>query len=438
MMNISTQNVLKKPMQKALLSLVPVLLTGLLSPAHASDMVPSAAQSETILFKNATLHTVTNGVIENGQLLIKDGKINAVGNDLVNSDATIIDLSGKHVYPGLVALDTSIGLVEVSAVKESDDRREIGSVNPQLSVTTAYNADSEVIPTVRHNGIAYAQVVPSGSGLAGQSALVNLDAWNIDDALYPTGLQMHLYWPQIRWRSSDEKRYKKQLKQLTERLHTISSAFEDGYRFYLANKANKRPSGDQALASMMPLFKGEGQLYIHADTQAQIEQAISLARKYEFNLVIVGGYDAWRSAVALNEIGAKVIYTNTLGLPKRRDEPIDQAFKIPSLLKQAGVTFALGYSSSWDSRDLPFAAGQTVSYGLTKQEALKAITLDAAKIMNVDDIGALSKGYRASFIISNGDILDPSTAKVEQLYIDGRKVDLNNRQQQLYQKYLKR
>ncbi|MCL1079638.1 amidohydrolase [Parashewanella spongiae] len=419
--------------KKTLLNLA--LLTSLLAPVHANDMVPSAAQSEPILFTNATLHTVTDGVIKNGDLLIENGKILAIGNNLVSSDAAIIDLSGKHVFPGIVALDTSIGLVEVSAVKESDDRREIGAVNPQLSVTTAYNADSEVIPTVRHNGIAYAQVVPSGNGLAGQSALVNLDAWNIDDALYPTGLQMHLYWPQIRWPSSDEKRYKKQQEQLNKRLNILNQSFEDSYRFYIANK---KPSGDQALASMMPLFAGEGQLYIHADTQSQIEQAISLARKYDFKIVIVGGYDAWRSAVALNEIGAKVIYTNTLGLPKRRDEPIDQAFKIPSLLKQTGVAFALGYSSSWDSRNLPFAAGQTVSYGLTKQEALKAITLDAAKIMNVDNLGALSKGYKASFIISNGDILDPSTAKVEQLYIEGRKVDLNNRQQQLYQKYLKR
>ncbi len=404
----------------------------------ANDIIPANAETKVMVFTNATIHTAKNGVIDNGQLRIANGKIVNVGTQVDITNAEVIDLTGKHIYPGLVALDTSMGLVEISLVRETVDKWEIGDVNPQLSPKTAYNADSEIIPTVRVNGITYSQVVPSGTGIAGQSIVVNMDAWNINDALVDSGHQMHLYWPSLRWRSSNPKTLKKQQEQIKKRTVKIWQAFEDGYRFHLATKAGKAPSGDQKLASMLPLYEGTGQLYVHAQKQKQIEQAIALAKKYNFELVIVGGYDAWRVAPSLNEINAKVVYNGTLGLPLRSDEPVEQAYKIPALLKQAGVPFAIGYSADWNARNLSFAAGQAVAYGLTKEEALKAITSDAAKILKLDNIGAISKGYQASFIVSNGDILDPATAKVEALYIDGREVDLNNRHNQLYQKYLKR
>ncbi|MBM7071753.1 amidohydrolase family protein [Shewanella sp. 202IG2-18] len=415
------------------------LLSGLnINNAMANDIVPAKPETQAMVFTNATIHTATDGVITNGQLRVDNGKIVNVAEQVDTTNAKVVDLAGKHIYPGLVALDTSLGLVEISLVRETVDKFEIGDVNPQLNPKTAYNADSEIIPTVRYNGIAYAQVVPSGTGIAGQSIVVNMDAWNVNDAIVESGHQMHLYWPSIRWRSSNPKTLKKQQQQVQNRTKKVWQAFEDGYRFYLARKTDKKVTGDQKLASMMPLYRGEGQLFVHAQKQEQIEQAISLARKYNFELVIVGGYDAWRVAPSLNEIKAKVIYNRTLGLPLRRDEPVEQAYKVPALLKQAGVPFALGFSADWDARNLSFAAGQAVAYGLTKEEALKAITSDAAKILKLDNIGAIAKGYQASFLISSGDILDPVTAKIESLYIDGRKVDLNNRHNQLYQKYLKR
>ena len=179
-------------------------------------------------------------------------------------------------------------------------------------------------------------------------------------------------------------------------------------------------------------------MFVHDNTQIHIDEASSLAKQYHFKLVIVVGYDAWRLGVLLNEIQAKVIYTRTLSLPMRKDEPIDLSFKIPALLKQAEIPFALGFSSDWNSRNLPLAAGQTVAYGLTKQAALKSVSLDAARILGLDDMGAIAIGYKANLVVSKGDILDPMEAKIEKVYIDGREIDLNNRQQQLYQKYLKR
>ncbi|GIU46919.1 amidohydrolase [Shewanella sairae] len=465
----------KAPMLKALALAWASLPLAFVANAH--DMLPAKAQTQPILFTNATVHTVTDGVMLESDVLVIDGNIIAVGQDLDKSlasnslasqsnadtdpatiqqtsttnpgysaqlsdvtiaDVQVIDATNKHLYPGLIALDTTMGLVEVEMMRPSNDAYEVGFINPQLEAITAFNPDSEIIPTVRVNGITHAQVVPQGDGLAGQSALVAMDSWTIEDALVQSNQQFHLYWPHIRWLSKDTDKRKQQLADLQSRIDAVSRAFEDGQRYQLAQQAGKLKKIDLRWQALAPLYEGNAQLFVHAQSQQQIEQAIALAKQYHFKLVIVGGYDAWRIASALAEIDAKVIYNQTLALPKRKDEPIDLAFKIPALLKQAQVPFAIGFSSDWNSRNLPFAAGQSVAYGLTKQEALQSITLDAAKILDIDDMGAIASGFKANIIVATGDILDPMQAGIESIFIDGRKIDLNNRHQQLYQKYLKR
>ncbi|MEZ9819943.1 amidohydrolase family protein [Shewanella sp. 10N.286.45.A1] len=444
-------------------SLASVITSCLFSGAvYAHDMLPAPAQTSAILFTNATVHTVTQGQLDNTDVLIADGKIIAVGQNLATAEpaadlseqsgkpaaqsetaliaanAAMFDASNKHIYPGLIALDTTMGLVEVEMMRPSNDAYEVGFINPQLEAISAFNPDSEIIPTVRVNGITHAQVVPQGDGLAGQSALVSMDSWTIEDALVESNKQFHLYWPYIRWISSDADKRQQQLDDLGKRVNKVHDAFTDAYRYQLALKAGKIAKTDLRWQSLTPLFDGDAQLFIHAQSQKQIEEAIALSKMYGFKIVIVGGYDAWRLADALSEVNAKVVYTQTLSLPKRKDEPIDLAFKIPALLKQANVPFALGFSSDWNSRNLPFAAGQTVAYGLTKSQALQSITLDAARVLDIDDMGAIAPGFKANMIIATGDILDPMQAGIEAVYIDGRKIDLNNRHQQLYQKYLKR
>ena len=425
--------------------------------ANGHDMLPAKVQTQPILFTNATVHTVTNGVMQDSDVLIADGKVIAVAQDIdaastditsttpqktdyseLLDNAQVVDASGKHLYPGLIALDTTMGLVEVEMMRPSNDAYEVGFINPQLEAISAFNPDSEIIPTVRVNGITHAQVVPQGDGLAGQSALVSMDSWTIEDALVASNKQFHLYWPHVRWLSKNADKRKEQLADLDRRVEHVFNAFADGQRYLLAKQAGKINKIDLRWQALAPLYEGNGQLFIHAQSQQQIEQAIALAKQYSFNIVIVGGYDAWRVADALAEVNAKVIYNQTLALPKRKDEPIDLAFKIPALLKQAQVPFAIGFSSDWNSRNLPFAAGQSVAYGLTKQEALQSITLDAAKVLDIDDMGAIAPGFKANIILATGDILDPMQAGIESIYIDGRKIDLNNRHQQLYQKYLKR
>ena len=420
------------------LGLILGLGLGASMPVQAHDMVPAEAQSAAILFTNASLHTAIDGVKINTDLLIEQGQITAIGQHIIAPEAIRIDATGKHIYPGLIALDTSLGLVEVEMMRPSNDSYEVGQSNPQLEVITAFNPDSEIIPTIRVNGITHAQVVPQGDSLAGQSSVVSLDSWTVEDALVPSTKAFHLYWPRLGRLPHDKDKRQEQNDEYNQQVSDVSAAFSDGYRYFLANKAGKVATVDLRWQALLPLYQSNAQLFVHANRQKQIEEAASLAKKYGFSLVIVGGYDAWRLGDLLNEINAKVIYTRTLSLPMRKDEPIDLSFKIPSLLKQANIPFALGFSSDWNSRNLPLAAGQTVAYGLSKQDALKSVSLDAARILGIDDMGALAVGYKANLVISKGDILDPMETKIEQVYIDGRKIDLNNRQQQLYQKYLKR
>lgn len=410
--------------------------------AQAHNLVPAHKQTQSVLIKNATVHTVIQGVLTNTDVLIENGKISALGPQLsTNTTAStqVVDASGKHLYPGLIALDTSLGLVEIEMVRPTVDNAEVGDVNPQISAASAYNPDSELLPTIRYNGITHAQIVPSGNGLAGQSVVVDLDAWTIEDALQPSEGQFHFYWPQIKRMPEDEKEKAKAIEKNQQAIDKLIIAFEDGYRYFLSQNAQDTDnSPNLRWQAMLPLYQGKATLFAHVDSVNHIEQVIALTKKYQFKLVIVGGYDAWRLASSLREVNASVIYPHTLSLPKRKDEPVDLPFKIPSLLANAGIPYALGFSSDWNSRNLPYAAGYSAAYGVTPEQALKSVTLDAAKLLGISDLGAIAVGYQGSVVLSDGDILDPMSSKIESIWIEGRQIDLNNRHQQLYQKYLKR
>ncbi|MBV7316230.1 amidohydrolase [Shewanella sp. NIFS-20-20] len=413
-------------------------LASLAWPAAAHDMVPAKPQSQAILFTGGHLHTVNQGVLMDTDLLINDGKISAIGQDLEAANAHVIDVSGKHLYPGLIALNTQIGLTEIALVRATVDQGEIGNFNPELSSATAFNSDSEIIPTVRANGITHAQVVPTGDGLVGQSILVNMDAWNIEDAQLSTPGQLHLVWPTIRWPAATPEAREQQALALKNSIKELEQNIEASYRYFLAHQAGTLTDKHQSYQAMVPLFERRASLFVHADKLSAIEAAGALARQYGLKLVIVGGYDAWRAANNLNEIGAKVVYTHMLSMPMRKDDPIDLPYRIPSLLQAANIPFAIGYTGDWDSRNLPFAAAQAIAHGLPADVALKAITENPALIMGQKFMGTLEVGNHANLIISSGDIFDPKSHNIDALFIDGRAVDLNNRHKQLYQKYLNR
>ncbi|WP_372870976.1 amidohydrolase [Shewanella sp.] len=409
----------------------------LAATVNAHDMVPAGQQAEAILFTHATVHTVSDGVKENTNVLIEKGRIKAIGEQLQAEHARVIDATGKHLYPGIIALDTQVGMVEISMVRPTVDISDVGLNNAELRAQSAFNPDSEIIPTLRRNGITHAQIVPQGELLAGQSALVNLDSWTVEDALVQTPMSLHLYWPELGSLPSKPDDKAKALEQHQKALDDIANLFAKAHDF-VGQKAANPSLSHRRFEAMQPLFSGQARLFVHLNNSRAIGEALPLVRKYQLKAVIVGGYDAWRHADAIKEAGVAVVYPSVLSLPQHQDDNIDEAFVVPSRLAKAGIEFAIAYSGDWDARNLPFAAGYAAANGLGKEAALKAITLDAAKIAGVNDMGAIKEGFRANLVLASGDILDPVSARIQQVFIDGREIDLKTRADQLYQKYLKR
>lgn len=408
-------------------------------PAAAHDIKPGSEQSQPVLLQGGTLHTVSQGRMEDTDLLFEDGKITAIGANLsVPENAQVIDVDGHHVYPGLIALDTTLGLVEMSAVRATVDTTETGVVTPEVSAHTAFNADSDIIPTVRYNGITHAQVVPQGNLVRGSSSLLNLDGWNHRTALEEGDIAMHISWPRVglntAWwetRSAEEQR-----KANAEQRDALKEAFTTARAYYDAREAGHQRTEDVRWEAMTGLFDGSKQLFIHADDRRQITQAIDFAKEQGLEMTLVGGRDAWMLADTLAEENIAVVLGDPYGLPAREDDAYDTAFATPAKLAAAGVEFSISYPGFWDTRNLAFAAGHAVAFGLEQDAALKAITMTPAKMLGVDDrLGSLDVGKQASLVVSKGDILDPLGQSIEHMFIDGRLVDLRNRHTQLYEKY---
>ncbi|MDX3773265.1 amidohydrolase family protein [Chromatiaceae bacterium AAb-1] len=422
----------------SLTSLLAVIAAG----ASAHDLIPGKAQTAPVLLKGLTVHTVTNGVQEQTDVLFEQGKITAIGQNLsAPAGAEVLELQGKHLYPGLIASANQLGLIEIEAVRSTNDTTEITQTNPDIRAKVAYNADSEVIPTIRSNGFSYSLIYPAGEMLMGQSALMQLDAWNYLDAVVSDKTGMHVRWPNAgslgsRWNPKPAAEVRKENEQ---KLKQLQQHFKNAKAYFDAEQAGLNRGVDSRWQAMIPVFKGELPLFVHADDERQIRQAMLLATEYGLKLNIVGGRDSWRMAEELAAADVAVIYTSPYGLPTRADEAYNQAFRTPAVLAQAGVNFALSLDGYWDTRNVVYAAGQATAFGLTPEQALRSVTINAAQIAGVADrIGSIEVGKAASLVVSDGDIFDYLTHKVRYMWIDGRAVDLNNRNKQLHDKYQQR
>lgn len=412
------------------------------APVQAHDMVPGAVQQAPILLTGLTVHTVVNGMQLDTDVLIEQGKIAAIGKDLTApAGAKVLALDGKHLYPGLIALANQLGLIEISAVRSTDDSREVTNTNPDIRAKVAYNADSEVIPTIRSNGFTHSMIYPDGAMLMGQSSLMQLDAWNYQDAVTKDDTGLHVNWPNAdtvgsRWNPKPAEEVRKAN---AKNLAQLQQYFADAKAYYDAELAGLNYGKDSRWNAMLALFKGELPLFVHAHDARQIRQAMLLAKQYQLPLTIVGGRDSWQLADELAAENVAVIYTAPFGLPTRGDESYAQAYKTPAVLQQAGVKFALSLDGYWDTRNLVFAAGQAINYGLTPEQALRSVTINAAEIAGAQaSLGSIEVGKAASLVVSDGDIFDYITHKVSYMWIDGREVDLNNRNKQLHDKYKQR
>jgi len=416
------------------------------SKGFAQDNISPAPVYKGLLFiKNATVHVGNGQVLENTTIQVSNGKIEKIGANLPIpvDDVKVFDATGKHVYPGLILSNTNIGLREIgSQVKGSNDYNEIGELNPNVRSIVAYNADSKIINTLRSNGILFANIAPQGSLLAGTSSVVQFDAWNWEDAVYNMDDGMHFYMPSLLVRPN---RFRQNagpdsdpLKEALDRIETVKNFFRDA-KAYSAHTGDRNAT-NLKLASAKKLFSKEQRLFIHCNTVKEMLVAIDFVKEFGFNVTVVGGSESFQIASLLKQNNISVILQQVFSLPTSDDDDVDQPFKTPATLQKAGVLFALtDEDGQTTGRNLMFNAGQAAAYGLSKEEALQAITLNAAKILGIaDKTGSIEVGKDANMIISNGDILDMKTSVVTKAFIQGRDIDLNDKHKELNEKYKKK
>ena len=403
--------------------------------ASAQLTVPAPAQEEPVVLMHITAHLGNGKVIEDAAVAFDKGKITFVGTsrEWPGYDSYVeVEGLGKHVYPGFIATNSTLGLNEIGMVRATVDEQEIGDLNPNVRALIAYNTDSEVIPTVRSNGVLLAQIVPQGGPVAGQSSVVQLDAWNWEDAAYRSDAGIHVYWPRAS-RFSRRSFREEANEQYAEELMALERLFQEAAAYA---RTTDHGQMNLKLEAMRGLFSGEKTLFVHADEAKDIQRAVLLGEEFGMRTVIVGGRDAWMVADFLKEKKTAVIFRQTQSLPGHEDDAVDQPFHTPAQLKDAGVLFCLSGEGAWQQRNLPFQAGQAVGHGLDREAALQAITLDAARILGIDQTaGSIEKGKDATLFLSSGDVLDMRTSVVEMAFIQGRKIDLNDKHKALYQKF---
>lgn len=400
----------------------------------------SAAGDEFVL-GGADLHTISHGVIEKGEILVRDGKIAALG---VRVDAPAgvqrIALDGKQVYPGLIASDSLLGLTEVDAVRATVDIAESGAINPNARSLVAIDADSELLPVARSNGVLTVHVVPRPGEdglLTGQSALIKLDGWTWEDMTLVASVGVHLAWPSTRtppWLPAPAQ--EKAAEAARRKFAAIDAAFRDARSYQAARKQNPQSPTDLRWEAMLPVLEGRQPLFVHANEAVQIRDALALAQREKLRLVLVGGMDAWHFADTLKARGIAVILGSAHQLPQRRWESYDSVYTAAGKLAAAGVRLAIANEGgASDERNLPYQAASYAAFGLGRDAALRAITLGPAEILGVDQrLGSLEVGKDATLFVADGDALESFT-KVERAWIQGREVDMSNKQTRLYEKY---
>ena len=405
---------------------------------------PLAAQVHAIT--NAQIVPVTAPVIERGTIVIRDGKIAALGTKVaVPSGANRIDGAGLSVYPGWIDAYGSVGLVEIQSVRGSVDTAELGPFNPQAQAWLAVNPHGEMVRTTRVNGITTALVAPSGGRISGVASAVNLFGnYPNEMVLLPqVGIVMNIPSTNARGgRGSGERsleggddrgdRVAEDLAKLKQYLREAKA-----YADMVARSGGKAgASRDLALDAMIPIVRGERAVLCPANHFRDIRAAIELGEEFGLKIIIVGGADAWKVADLLKKKNVPVIYTGIESLPRLAEDPYDVGFTTPETLRRAGVKFAIATGSSSDSRNLPYHAAMAAAYGLEREDALKAITLWPAELLGISDrVGSLEVGKLANLLVARGNPLDVR-AEIKYVFVEGKPVPLESRNTELFERFL--
>jgi imidazolonepropionase-like amidohydrolase len=431
-LSINTKNY---QMKKIFLS-ISILSTFVIAKAQ-DNVYPAPAQSGTIALIHATVHVGNGQVIQDGMVLFGGGKILDVRPTAPIADVKVIDCSGKQIYPGLISPLTNLGLTEINAVRSTVDERELGDNNANIRSIVAYNTDSKVINTLRSNGILLADVVPEGGTISGASSVVQLDAWNWEDAAYKTDNGIHFNMPSLvplPKRYGGGKSSSEMIKDALDKIDEVRTFFRQAKAYY---DEPKHEHTNIKFEAVQGLFNQSKIFFVHCNFVKEMMIAVEFAKEFNFKTVIVGGDDSWMITDYLKQNNIAVVLNQMHSLPNIQDDDVDQPYKTPYLLQQAGVMFCISDDhGETRGRNLMFNAGTAAAYGLSKEEALEAITLNTAKILGIDSTtGSLEKGKDANIVISDGDILDMKTSNVSYAFIQGRSIDLDNKHKQLYERY---
>jgi imidazolonepropionase-like amidohydrolase len=417
--------------------------------------VCSPALAETLLLSGATIHTLTGKIIAAGDVLVQDGKIKDVFDvtqPARTRHAKIIDLKGLHLYPGLIALNTELGLVEIGAIRATRDDREVGEFTPEVQSWLAVNPDSELLAVARANGVAYFEPVPLGALVAGQSGLLALDGWTSEQMTVKKAIALHVFWPGMgldttpKERAADPKKWKSledQAKEHREKLKALEDFFDEARAYAKAKGAAKDPAAFRkvpAWEAMLPVVRSEVPITIHADDVREIRAAVKWAESNHLKIVLAEARDAWRVASLLASNNVPVIYNHVFTQPSRDSDAYDAHFAAPAVLQKAGVKVVFGLSGDRSSlvKNLPYDAAQAVAFGLPAEEALKGLTLYPAQLAGVADrLGSIEASKDATLFAADGDILD-IRSNVKRMWIAGKEISLESRHTRFYEKYKNR
>ena len=407
-----------------------------------AQQTPAPLQNKIITISGATAHIGNGSVIKNSIITFENGILIAVADATSSKIAlrgTIIDATGKHVYPGFIAPNTTLGLVEIDAVRPTRDQDELGEFIPNVRSLIAYNAESKVVESLRPNGVLIAQITPRGGTISGTSSIVQLDAWNWEDAVVKEDDGVHINWPNSyargRWWLGESSAYKAN-KNYQEEIENIKS-------FILNSKTYGKSTPkkiNEAFKAMQGLFNGKKKMFVHAQGEKEMIDAVTILKNNGiYNIVVVGAYEAYKITDFLKKNDISVLIQRVHSTPERDDEDYDLPYKLAKLLVDEGILVALqtsGQMEGMNTRNLPFYAGQVAAQGLSKEKALQLITENPAKILGIDaNYGTLEIGKSATLFICEGDALDMRTNILSQAFIDGREISLETHQTKLWKRY---
>ncbi|MBP9925407.1 MAG: amidohydrolase family protein [Cyclobacteriaceae bacterium] len=416
----------------------------LVQVVQAQTPVPAKPQAKPIALTGGVAHLGNGQVIQNSLIAFDKGKLTIVADATTSktdlSGYEVINITGKHVYPGFILPNSQVGLQEVQAVRAMNDYNEHGELNPNVRSLISYNTDSEYIPTFRFNGVLLAETTPTGGTISGTSSVMEMEGWNWEDAVHSADIGVHLNWPPIEKRQFDfstftfsvspNKDYDKQVLELNQFFAEALS-----YGSQSAKDVNLK------FDAMQGLFSGKQTLFIHANNPKEIVESVRFAQRHGVKrITLVEGLGALWVADFLKENNIPVILPATQNLPARNDDDVDLPYKLPHLLTQAGVIVSLSNDGSLHgARNLAFYAGTAAAYGMSKEDALKTITSNTAKALGIDNrVGTLEVGKDATLFVSVGDALDYRTNILSHAFISGKLITLPGNQQELYERYSKK